>query len=257
MSVWDLFRIEGKVAIVTGGGRGLGEQIATAYAEAGATVVLCSRKVENCQRVQQGIENMGGRALALALDLTNPESVRETVETVLREYGRIDILVNNGGASWGADAMDIPYDAWQKVVQTNLTGTFLMSQAAARPMRQQGGGKILNIASIAGFRGTDPEVLNAVAYNASKGAVITLTRDLAVKWARYNILVNAIAPGFFPSKMTKDLIAAYGDKIAANAPLGRLGGDDDLKGAALYFASAASNYTTGQVLAVDGGASAK
>jgi len=257
MGVLDLFKLDGKVAFITGGGRGLGEQIATAYAEAGATVVLCSRRVENCRRVEEAIVGRGGKAKSLFLNITEPDSIKEAVSAVVDEFGKIDILVNNAGASWGAPALDMPYEAWQKVIQTNLTGTFLVSQAVAEHMRRQGGGKILNIASIAGLRGTDAAVLDAVAYNASKGGVINLTRDLAVKWARYNIHVNAIAPGFFPSKMTKDLIAAYGERLAANAPLGRLGGDEDLKGAALYFAAPASDYTTGQVLAVDGGASAK
>ncbi len=144
-----------------------------------------------------------------------------------------------------------------KVIQTNLTGTFLMSQAVGRHMKEHGGGKIINIASVAGLRGTPPEVLDAVGYNASKGGVITLTRDLAVKWARYNIYVNAIAPGFFPTKMTKDVLAKGGDQITSNTPLRRVGGDRDLQGAALYFASAASDFVTGQILAVDGGSVAK
>ncbi|CAM3972793.1 SDR family oxidoreductase [Alicyclobacillus pomorum] len=257
MDVFDLFRLNGKVALITGGGRGLGEQIARAYVEAGAKVVLCSRRVENCEKVKEELIAMGGEAVALPLDLTKPDSVNEVVEKILNHFGQIDILVNNSGASWGAPAFEMPYEAWMKVIQTNLTGTFLMSQAVGRHMKEHGGGKIINIASVAGLRGTPPEVLDAVGYNASKGGVITLTRDLAVKWARYNIYVNAIAPGFFPTKMTKDVLAKGGDQITSNTPLRRVGGDRDLQGAALYFASAASDFVTGQILAVDGGSVAK
>ncbi|MCL6516482.1 SDR family oxidoreductase [Alicyclobacillus sp.] len=256
MTVFDLFRLDGKIAIVTGGGRGLGQQIAEAFAEAGATLVLCSRRVENCEQVRAELSSKGATAIALPLDLTDPASVQSVVDETIRRFGRIDILVNNGGASWGAPALEMPYEAWMKVIQTNLTGTFLMSQAAARHMKEQGGGKIINIASVAGLGGTPPEVLDAVGYNASKGGVITLTKDLAVKWARYGIYVNAIAPGFFPTKMTKVVLEQAGDRIRQVTPLGRVGGPRDLQGAALYFASAASDYTTGQVLAVDGGQSA-
>jgi NAD(P)-dependent dehydrogenase (short-subunit alcohol dehydrogenase family) len=257
MNILDLFRLNGKVAIITGGGRGLGQQIAQAYVEAGAKVILCSRKVENCIQVKEELEALGGQALALPLDITNPESVAQTVAKGIEQFGKIDILVNNGGATWGTPALTMPYDAWQKVIQTNLTGTFLMSQAVGQHMKETGGGKIINIASVAGLRGTEPEALDAIGYNASKGGVITLTKDLAVKWARYNIYVNAIAPGFFPTKMTKAVLEKEMDRILAITPLGRVGRERDLQGAALYFASAASDFTTGQVLAVDGGQVAK
>lgn len=257
MDVFDLFRLKDKVAVITGGGRGLGQQIAEAYVEAGAKVVLCSRRVENCKQVKEQLEAKGGEALALQLDVTNPDSVADVVQKALDHFGKIDILVNNSGASWGAPALEMPYEAWQKVVQTNLTGSFLMSQAAGRFMKEHGGGKILNIASVAGLRGSEPEGLDAVGYSASKGGIIALTRDLAVKWARHNIYVNAIAPGFFLTKMTKDVLAYGGDRIVKSTPLHRIGGERDLQGAALYFASAASDYVTGQVLAVDGGSTAK
>lgn len=257
MSILDLFRLDGKVAIVTGGGRGLGLQIAQAYAEAGAKLVLCSRRVDACEAVQSEINKAGGEAIALALDVTSPDSVNQVVEQSIEKFGKIDILVNNSGASWGTPALDMPYDAWQKVIQTNLTGTFLMSQAVARHMKDHNGGKIVNIASVAGLRGSEPEAMDAVGYNASKGGVITLTKDLAVKWARYGIYVNAIAPGFFPTKMTKGVLEHGGDLITKNTPLRRVGGERDLQGAALYFASKASDFTTGQILAVDGGATAR
>jgi NAD(P)-dependent dehydrogenase (short-subunit alcohol dehydrogenase family) len=257
MNVMDLFRLDGKVAIVTGGGRGLGQQIAQAYVEAGAKIVLCSRRVENCEQVKAELEAIGGDVLALQLDVTEPQSVQNVVDATLQHFGKIDILVNNSGTSWGAPALDMPYEAWMKVIQTNLTGTFLMSQAVGRHMKEQGGGKIINIASVAGLRGTEPEGLDAVGYNASKGGVITLTKDLAVKWARFNIYVNAIAPGFFPTKMTKDVLKFAGEQIVAGTPLRRIGGERDLQGAALFFASAASDFVTGQILAVDGGTTAK
>ncbi|MCL6633247.1 MAG: SDR family oxidoreductase [Alicyclobacillus herbarius] len=257
MSVFDLFRLDNKVALITGGGRGLGRQIAQAYVEAGARIVLCSRRLENCERVKEELEVQGGEVLALQLDVTQPDSIQEVVAKTLAHFGRIDILVNNSGTSWGASAFDMPYEAWQKVIQTNLTGTFLMSQAVGRHMRAHGGGKIINIASVAGLRGSDPEVLDAVGYSVSKGGVISLTQDLAVKWARYNIYVNAIAPGFFPTKMTKVVLERAYERIIESTPLHRVGGERDLQGAALFFASAASDYVTGQVLVVDGGSTAR
>lgn len=253
MNVLDLFRLDGKVAVVTGGGRGLGQQIAQAFVEAGASVVLASRRIEQCEKVRDDLITLGGDVRAYQLDVTSQESVQDLVERTVDAFGHIDILVNNSGASWGAPALEMPYDAWQKVIQTNLTGTFLMSQAVARHMVQQGGGKIINIASVAGLRGSDPDALDAVGYNASKGGIVTLTMDLAVKWAAHGIYVNAIAPGFFPTKMTKDVLANGYDRIIAQTPLRRVGSDRDLQGAALYFASSASDFTTGQILAVDGG----
>ncbi|TMI78172.1 MAG: SDR family oxidoreductase, partial [Bacillati bacterium ANGP1] len=170
---------------------------------------------------------------------------------------RVDILVNNAGATWGAQVLDMPVDAWRKVMDTNVTGTFLMIQAVGRAMIDAGrGGKIVNIASVAGLIGADAGVLDAIGYSASKGAVIALTRDLAVKWARHGITVNALAPGFFPTKMTRWLIDHRGEAILDTIPLGRLGGDDDLKGAAVFLASRASDFMTGQVLVVDGGQTA-
>lgn len=258
MKALDLFRLDGKVAMITGGGRGLGKQIAKAYVESGASVVLCSRKIENCEQTKTELEKGGQELLALALDVTNPDSVNNVVTKTIHRFGHIDILVNNAGASWGSPAFDMPYDAWQKVIQTNLTGTFLMSQAVGRHMRECGaGGKIINIASIAGLGGIEPETLDAVGYNASKGGIVTLTKDLAVKWARYNIYVNAIAPGFFPTNMTKVLLEQVSQRILDATPLRRIGGERDLQGAALFFASAASDFVTGQVLSVDGGSTAK
>lgn len=257
MKVTDLFDLTGKTAIITGGGRGLGAQIATGFAEAGANVVLCSRKKEACDEVASQIQKLGVRALSFKCDITNPSDVQEVVNETYREFGVIDILVNNSGASWGAPAVDMPLEAWQKVMNVNVTGTFIMSQTTGRVMIEQGHGKIINIASVAGLGGTDPRVLDTVGYNTSKGAVITLTKDLAVKWGQHNINVNAIAPGFFPTKMTKGVLEQGKNPILDSTPLIRLGSDDDLKGAAVFLASKASDFVTGNILIVDGGSHAK
>ncbi|WP_246943978.1 SDR family oxidoreductase [Bacillus pinisoli] len=256
MHVKQLFDLTGKTAIVTGGGRGLGEQIALGFAEAGANVVVCSRKVEACMEVSQKLQELGVKSLALKCDITNPDDVNHLVQETLKEFGTIDILVNNSGATWGAPAADMPLEAWQKVMNTNITGTFLVSQAVGRTMIEQRSGKIINIASVAGLGGTNPKYMDTIGYNTSKGAVITFTKDLAVKWGQYNINVNAIAPGFFPTKMSQVLIERGRDRILETTPLGRVGSDHDLKGAALFLASNASNFVTGDVLIVDGGSHA-
>jgi NAD(P)-dependent dehydrogenase (short-subunit alcohol dehydrogenase family) len=253
MHVLDLFKISGKTAIVTGGGRGLGEQIAIGLAEAGANVVVCSRKLEACEQVKEKLEQLGVKSLALKCDVTNPEDVQRVVQTTVDEFGQIDILVNNSGVTWGAPVEEMPLEAWQKVINVNVTGTFLMSQAVGKVMIKQRSGKIINIASVAGLGGTNPEILNTIGYNTSKGAVITFTKDLAVKWGRYGIHVNAVAPGFFPTKMSKVVLEQVGQKVLQNTPLGRFGGEDDLKGAVLFLASPASDFVTGALIVVDGG----
>ncbi|SFD93815.1 gluconate 5-dehydrogenase [Bacillus sp. OV194] len=256
MNVLKLFDLTGKTAIITGGGRGLGQQIAEAFAEAGANVVLCSRKVEACEEAAQKLKQLGIKTLALKCDISNPEDVQSVIDRTQQEFDSIDILVNNSGATWGAPAAEMPYEAWKKVIDVNVTGTFLMSQAAGKVMIEQKSGKIINIASVAGLGGTDPRYMDTIGYNTSKGAVITFTKDLAVKWGQHNINVNAIAPGFFPTKMSKVLIEHGKDAILEGTPLNRFGSDDDLKGAALFLASNASNYVSGDVLIVDGGAHA-
>jgi NAD(P)-dependent dehydrogenase (short-subunit alcohol dehydrogenase family) len=253
MHVSELFSLKGKVAIVTGGGRGLGEQIAIGFAEAGANVVVCSRRVEACEEVSGKLKEIGVGSLALKCDITNPEDVKNVVEQTVEKFGRIDILVNNSGASWGAPAEEMPLEAWQKVLNVNVTGTFLMSQAAGRVMLEQGSGKIINIASVAGLKGSNPKVMDAIGYNASKGAVITFTKDLAAKWGPRGIYVNAIAPGFFPTKMSKGLLEKGGQAILEGTPLRKFGSDTDLKGVAVFLAASASDYITGDVVIVDGG----
>jgi len=256
LGVLDLFRLDGKTALVTGGGRGLGEQIAEGLAEAGANVVVCSRKREACQKVSQRLEEKGVRSMAFRCDITNPDDIRRVVEETVQHFGTIDILVNNSGATWGAKVEDMPLEAWQKVINTNVTGTFLMSQAVGKVMIAQGGGKIINIASVAGLGGVDPRVMNTIGYNTSKGAIITFTKDLAVKWGPHGITVNAIAPGFFPTKMSKVILQYAGDYIAGNTPLRRLGTGKDLKGVAVFLASEASAFVTGDTIIVDGGSHA-
>lgn len=256
MSVLDLFCLKGKTAIVTGGGRGLGAQIAQGFAEASANVVLCSRKVEACEEVAAQLAKLGVQTLALACDVTKPEEIANVVEKTLETFGKIDILVNNSGASWGTPAVDMPYEAWQKVFDVNVNGTFLMTQAVGKVMLEQNAGKIINIASIAGLGGTLPDFMDTIGYNASKGAVITLTKDLAVKWGPAGLNVNAIAPGFFPTKMSNVLIERGQDYLMGATPLKRLGSENDLKGVALFLAAAASDYVTGEVIVVDGGMSA-
>jgi len=256
MHALELFRLTGKTAIVTGGGRGLGEQIAIGLAEAGANVVVCSRKLDACEAVKEKLVALGVQSLALPCDVTNIDDVNAVVEQTVATFGKIDILVNNSGATWGAKVEDMPLEAWQKVLDVNITGTFLMSQAVGKVMIKQGGGKIINIASVAGLGGTNPNIMDTIAYNTSKGAVITFTKDLAVKWGEYGICVNAIAPGFFPTKMSKVVMERGKEQILANIPLKRFGGEDDLKGAVLFFASNASNFVTGSLLVVDGGSHA-
>ncbi|KHE72822.1 SDR family oxidoreductase [Halobacillus sp. BBL2006] len=254
MHVNQLFNLTGKTAIVTGGGRGLGEQIAEGLAEAGANVILCSRKVEACQETAARLENEQGiKTLALSCDVTNPEDIQEVVKQTLDRFGTIDVLVNNSGATWGAPTLEMPLEAFQKVMNVNVTGTFLMSQRVGEVMVKQKSGKIINIASVAGLGGADSRFMDTIGYNASKGAVITFTKDLAVKLGPENIQVNALAPGFFPTKMSKVVLEEGGDFILDRTPLRRFGTNEDLKGAALFLASGASNYVTGDVLVVDGG----
>lgn len=257
MHVRELFDLTGKTAIVTGGSRGLGFQMASALGEAGAALTLTARKADALEQAAAQLRSRGVRALAVPGNVSQAGTAEAVVARTLEEFGRIDILINNAGTTWGAPVLDMPLDAWQKVLETNVTGTFLMVQAVGRAMIDAGrGGKIVNVASVAGLVGTDAGVLDAIGYSASKGAVIALTRDLAVKWARHGITVNAIAPGFFPSKMTRWLLEHRGEAVLGTVPMGRLGGEDDLKGAAVFLASRASDFVTGQVLVVDGGATA-
>ena len=256
MGVRELFDLTGRTAIVTGGGSGIGRQMADALAELGAGIVICARKLERCEKAAAELAELGVRTLALRCDVRQPGDVQAVVDKTIEQFGRVDVLVNDAGTTWGAPAVETPLHGWQKVIDVNLTGVFLMSQAVARQMMAQGGGVIVNIASVAGLRGSPAGILDAVAYSASKGGVITLTRDLAWKWAPHGIRVNAIAPGWFPSDMSRLLLDRHGDELLSGIPLGRFGGTEDLKGAVAFLASPASAYVTGHTLVVDGGQTA-
>jgi gluconate 5-dehydrogenase len=255
--IQQLFDLGGQAALVTGGSRGLGLQIAEALGEAGAKILLCSRKAEDLEEAAAELQSKGIDTRWVAADLADPQQVQRVAEEAMQRLGRVDILVNNAGATWGAAAEDYPLEAWDKVMNLNVRRIFLMSQSIGRlsmiPRRQ---GRIINVASIAGLSGASSDV-KFIAYGTSKGAVVNFTRTLAGEWGPYGITVNALAPGYFPSKMTRGTLERVGtDTLAAKAPLRRIGDDDDLKGAALLFASAAGKHITGQVLAVDGGVSA-
>jgi NAD(P)-dependent dehydrogenase (short-subunit alcohol dehydrogenase family) len=256
VSVRDLFDLSGKVAIVTGGGSGIGRQMAEGLAEAGAHLVLCARKAERCEQAAAELEQLGVRALGLACDVRDPEQIQAVVRRTVDELGSVDVLVNNAGTVWGATPEDMPLEGWQKVVDVNLTGVFLFAQAAGRVMIERNGGSIVNIASVAGLHGAPPEFVNTVVYHATKGGVIAFTRDLAWKWAQHGIRVNAIAPGWFPSDMSRFVLDLQGEELIRRVPLRRFGGPEDLKGAVVFLASPASAYVTGHTLVVDGGQSA-
>ena len=257
MNALDLFRLDGKTAIVTGGGRGLGRYMAEALSDAGASVVLCSRKKEPLTEVQREIEAGGGRALAVECDVTDEESVEGVVSAAAESFGSVDVVVNNSGATWGAPPEEMPLERFDQVMRVNVRGTFLMSQAAGRRMIETGaGGAIINISSVAGLVGSHPDYMQTVGYNSSKGAIISMTRDLATSWAQRNITVNAIAPGWFPTRMSRGLIEKFEEEMLANIPLGRFGAPEDLKGVVIFLASPAASYVTGQTIVVDGGATA-
>ena len=254
--IQKLFDLTGRTALVTGGSRGLGLQIAESLGEAGAKILLTSRKASDLEEAAAHLQAKGIDTRWVAADASQPEEIQRVASEAMQRLGQIDILVNNAGATWGAPAEDHPLDAWDKVMNLNIRSIFLMSQAIGkRSMIPRKQGRIINVASIAGLSGSGPEV-QFIAYGTSKGAVVNFTRTLAGEWGRYGITVNALAPGFFPSKMTKGILQTLGsDKLAAQAPLRRIGDDDDLKGAALLFASQAGKHITGQILAVDGGVS--
>jgi NAD(P)-dependent dehydrogenase (short-subunit alcohol dehydrogenase family) len=256
-TVQQLFDLTGQVALVTGGSRGLGLQMAYALGEAGAKIMLSSRKATDLEEAAAQLQAAGIDARWIAADCGKEDDIRRLATETLERMGSVDILVNNAGASWGAPAEEHPIEAWDKVMNLNVRGYFLLSQEIAkRCMIPRRKGRILNVASIAGLAG-NPSEMKTIAYNTSKGAVINFTRALAGEWGEHGITVNAICPGFFPSKMTYGLLEKLGaDNMAKGAPLRRLGDDEDLKGLALLFASDAGKHITGQWLAVDGGVSA-
>jgi gluconate 5-dehydrogenase len=255
--VTTLFDLSGKVALVTGGSRGLGLEIATGLGEAGAHVAITARRETWLKSAEEELTRKGIAPLALTCDVSDPGQVARGVAATTRAFGGIDVLVNNAGMAWGEPAETMRLDKWQQVLATNATGCFLMSQAVGREMIRSGrGGAIVNVASFVAQFGSEPEVLDAVGYSASKGAVVSLTKDLAVKWARHGIRVNAIAPGYFDTRLSSGVLAHARDRIEAATPMRRIGQPDEIKGVVLFLASAAAAYVTGHVLAVDGGMTA-
>jgi gluconate 5-dehydrogenase len=245
MSLRQLLDLTGRTAIVTGGSRGLGLQIAEGLGEMGAEVLLTARKADELEQAVAHLTAMGIKALAIPGDMGKPESVAAFVDAALARLGDVDILVNNAGANWAAPMEDYPFDAWLKLLNVNLTGVFLLTQAIGkRSMIPRRRGKVLNVASIAGLRGNRPDEGEMIGYNTTKGALVNFTRTLAAEWGEHDINVNA---------MTRGLLAQKGSALTAHAPLGRLGDAEDLKGPAVLLCSDAGKHVTGQVLAVDGG----
>ncbi|MBV8032519.1 MAG: SDR family oxidoreductase [Betaproteobacteria bacterium] len=255
LSVKALFDLRGKGALITGGSRGLGLQMAEALGEMGARVAITARKKDELDEAVLHLKKHDVEAEAFACDVGKREQIPALVDAVLKKFGRIDILVNNAGATWGAPAEDHPLEGWDKLVNVNLTAAFLLSQAVAkRSMIPNRWGRILNTASVAGIAASDPRIVRTVAYNATKHGLVGLTRQLAAEWGEHGITVNAICPGFFPSKMTRATLDAAGKAVIELTPTRRLGNDEDLKGLAVLLASEASRHITGQAIAVDGGA---
>ena len=255
-TVQQLFDLTGKTALVTGGSRGLGLQLARALGEAGARIMLSSRKAADLIEASAELTAAGIKVDWIAADCAKEADIRALADEAIKRMGHVDILVNNAGATWGAPAEDHPVEAWDKVMNVNIRGYFILAQQIAKhSMIGRRSGRIINVASIAGLGGNPPD-LQMIAYNTSKGAVVNFTRALGCEWGPHNITVNAICPGFFPSKMTAGVLKSLGeDKLAAHAPLGRLGDDEDLKGLCVLYASDAGKHITGQWMAVDGGVS--
>jgi len=249
----DLFDLSGKVALVTGGSRGLGQEMAEGLAEAGASLMLLARREQWLTPTVDEFRARGFKCEGMLCDVSKPADVQETVEKTIRTYGQIDILVNNAGITWGAPAEEMPIDKWNVVLEVNLTGAFLFSQRAGREMLKRKAGSIINVASVAGLSGSTESGQHIVGYVAAKGGMIAMTRELAAKWARRGVRVNAIAPGFFPSRMTERVLEAAQEQIEASVPMGRVGREGELKGVAVFLASGASSYITGHTVVVDGG----
>jgi len=256
MSVKQLFQLDGQVALITGGSRGLGLQMAEALGEMGCKVAISARKADELAEAKTHLESKGITVLTVVNDLQKPEGIPALVDAVIEGLGPIDILVNNAGATWGAPAEDYPDAAWHKVMNLNVSAPFFLArEVGKRCMIPRKKGKIITIASVAGLKGMGAGV-TTVAYNTSKAAAINLTRALAGEWGQHNINVNAICPGFFPSKMSAGLLDTMGEAVIARSPLKRLGGEEDLMGTVVFLASEASRHITGQYIAVDGGSSA-
>ena len=253
MNVKQLMNLDGRVSVVTGGATGLGLQMATGLAEAGSNLVICSRKLENCEQAAHELEKLGVKALPLACDVTKPDQVERLKDETLKAFGRVDVLINNAGRAWVAPPEEMPLDRWNQIMELNMTAAFICSQTLGREMIKAKRGKIINIASIAGLIARNPKAYNSIVYSTSKGALVHFTRDLAIKWAQHNINVNCICPGFFVTPINEKLFEKNAENVLREIPMGRTGGADDLKGIAVLLASDASNFMTGAVIPVDGG----
>ncbi len=248
----ELFDLSNKVAIVTGGSRGLGQEMAEGLAEAGAALMLCARREEWLTPTVNEMRERGFRAEGVLCDVANPEDVQRVIDKTMETYGQIDILLNNAGVSWGERPETMPIDKWQKVIDINLTGAFLFSQAAGREMLKREYGRIINVSSVSGLQSSATGPFY-VGYAASKAGLFGLTRELAASWGRQGIRVNAIAPGFFHSRLADAAIEYAEPVIKARNPIARVGAPGELKGVAVFLAADASNYITGQIIVVDGG----
>jgi NAD(P)-dependent dehydrogenase (short-subunit alcohol dehydrogenase family) len=255
MSLKSLLSLQNKVALITGGSRGLGLQMAEALGEMGAKVAITARKADELAAAKATLEAQGITVMTVVADVSQPDAIQPTVDAVMKAWGQIDVLVNNAGKAWGEPAETHSLEAWNNLVAVNQTGVFLMAQAVARAsMIPRKYGRIVNVASVAGLGANPPQMVGTVAYNTTKGAVVNMTRQLAAEWGKFNITVNAICPGMFPSKMTKATLSQHDKFFIEMTPLGKLGNDEDLKGAVVLFASDAGGHITGQNLAIDGGA---
>jgi NAD(P)-dependent dehydrogenase (short-subunit alcohol dehydrogenase family) len=255
MTVRQLLDLKGRTALVTGGSRGLGLQIAEALGEMGALIAISARKQDELDAAVAHLAKQNIQATAYVCDIGKREAIAPFADAVLKKFGKVDVLVNNAGATWGAPAEEHPLEAWDKLVSVNLTGVFVLTQRIGKQsMIPAKWGRVVNVASIAGLMGQDPRIVRTIAYNATKGGLVNFTRALAAEWGQYGITVNAICPGFFPSKMTKATLGTTGELIREWTPTKRLGNDEDLKGLAVLLASDASRHITGQAIAVDGGA---
>jgi gluconate 5-dehydrogenase len=251
-SIQELFALTGRVAIVTGGSRGLGEEMAEGLAEAGAALTICARREQWLTPTLERLAGRGCRVEGLLADVSKPSDVQAVVDKTLAIYGRLDILVNNAGITWGARPEEMPLAKWQQVIDVNLTGAFLFAQAAGREMLKRASGRIINVSSIAGLHAA-VHGPHYAAYAASKAGLMGLTRELAASWGRHNIRVNAIAPGFFHSRLADPVLPLVEPGIKATSPIPRIGAEGELKGVCVFLASDASNYITGQTIVVDGG----
>ncbi len=253
--VRNLFDLSGRVALVTGGSRGLGREMAEGLAEAGASLMLVARREQWLTPAVAEMKAAGFACEGMLCDVSRPQEVDAVVERTLEVFGGLDILVNNAGVTWGAPIEEMPLEKWQLVIDVNLTGAFLFAQRAGRVMLARAGGSIINVASVAGLQGMEEGVPSTIGYVASKGGLIAMTRELAARWGRRRIRVNCIAPGFFPSRMTEKVLPLVQARYEEHTPLGRVGREGEMKGVAVFLASAASSHITGQTIVVDGGAS--